>query len=72
MSSNYRILLHFLTTLDDAISVATGFRGNPHLLNRIRQSLVEQSKIDVSKLKKFQPSSELDPRQLKVKSYFSL
>ncbi|XP_027196608.1 ubiquinone biosynthesis protein COQ8, mitochondrial [Dermatophagoides pteronyssinus] len=66
MSSNYRILLHFLTTLDDAISVATGFRGNPHLLNRIRQSLVEQSKIDVSKLKKFQPSSELDLRQLKI------
>ena len=67
MSSNYRIFLHFLTTLDDAINVATGLRGNPHLMNRIRQSLNEQSKINVSKLKKFQQSSSSSEfRKLKV------
>ncbi|KAH7642962.1 abc1-like protein 2 [Dermatophagoides farinae] len=69
MSSNYRIFLHFLTTLDDAINVATGLRGNPHLMNRIRQSLNEQSKINVSKLKKFQQSSSSSSsefRKLKI------
>ena len=74
MSSNYRIFLHFLTTLDDAINVATGLRGNPHLMNRIRQSLNEQSKINVSKLKKFQQSSSSSSsefRKLKVSVSFS-